>query len=84
MSPEQINTILEQHQKLLEQNQQLIGMLTHNKLPDRPPKPVKRANKKERIGTEITQWYFAVHKKLPAQLSNILLSKLQNKGLWQG
>jgi len=85
MTEQQLNIILEQNAQLLEQNRQLIAMLSENK----PAAHVQfgrkpRVGKKDRIGVQVTSWYGTAEKILGANLSAIVKAKIIKKGLWQG
>jgi hypothetical protein len=82
MNEAQLNILIEQNARLLEQNQQLIAKLSANDAPVVIPRP-KTPGKKERIGYALTSWYGSLQKTLDPVMAAILKEKLIKKGLWQ-
>jgi hypothetical protein len=82
MNEAQINTILEQNARLLEQHQQLLALLSAKEAPVAMPR-AKAPSKKERMGVSVTAWYFSIEKTLDPRLSTILKGKLIKRNLWQ-
>ena len=86
VSPEQIQTILDQNAQLMAQNQQLITLLSSRTAPEIPASPKKKTkeSKHDRNATQVTLWYLSIHKKLNPRMAENLKSIILHKRLWQG